>query len=240
MSRPPLEVADLIRGAGDCLHRTKPSLAPLEAYQSVAGHSRVAAPPPWAVISMSAPAAGIVPPSRITAAGIGTARSVRPLPGNAGSLHVNENFSRPATSMSSSRSHAGWHHWPCRTKRSSTISCFAPVPKHFSKSLAIPDISARRSASSACYTPGIRSSSFIRMSIASFPPAACRPITPAGLLHASDSFFPSRCFAVSSAASLSPLSSRPSRLGQLNFHGDLHSPRSAEDLRRLATTSVPQ
>src|ERR1700681_2232572 len=42
----------------------------------------------------------------------------------------------------SSRSHTGWRHWPCRTKRSSTIYCSAPLPKHCSKSLVIPDTSA--------------------------------------------------------------------------------------------------
>ena len=54
-------------------------------------------PPHSAVISMSAPAADIAPPSPITAAATAIARSVRPLLGTAGSLRVNENFSRPAT-----------------------------------------------------------------------------------------------------------------------------------------------
>jgi len=180
-----LEVADVIRSAGTAfIERNRHWLRWQQS--RCCGRFGVAAPPPWAVISMSAPVAGIGPPSRITAAGTGTAQSVRPVPGNAGSLHVRENFSRPATSMSSSRSHTGWHHWPCRTKRSSMIYCSAPVPKHCSKSLAIPDISARKSDSSACYTPGARSSGFILMSIASFPQVACRSITPTGLLHASD------------------------------------------------------
>ena len=47
---------------------------------------------------------------------------------------------------------AGWPHWFCRTRSSSTISCSAPVQKPFSKWLAIRDISAQKLASSACCT----------------------------------------------------------------------------------------
>src|SRR6266850_7408116 len=107
--------------------------------------------PHSAVISMSAPVAGIVPPFRITAAAIAIARSVRSLRGNAGSLRVDENFSRPATCMWSSHYPAGWLHWCCRTRRSFTACCSAPVPKPFSKWHAIRNISAQRLVSSACY-----------------------------------------------------------------------------------------
>jgi len=43
MSRPPFEVADLIRSAGAAFieYRTKSPVAPLEACQSVAGHCAV-------------------------------------------------------------------------------------------------------------------------------------------------------------------------------------------------------
>jgi len=40
MSRPPLEVADLIRSAGSLLHRTKSPVAQLEAHQSAAAIAR--------------------------------------------------------------------------------------------------------------------------------------------------------------------------------------------------------
>jgi hypothetical protein len=50
----------------------------------------------------------------------------------------------------------GWPHWCYRTRRSSTLSCSAPVPKLFSKRRAIRDISAQRLVSSACYTRGVR------------------------------------------------------------------------------------
>src|SRR5438046_1121829 len=45
----------------------------------------------------------------------------------------------------------------CRTRRSSTVCCSAAVPKLFSKWHAIRNISAQRLASSACYTRGVRS-----------------------------------------------------------------------------------
>ena len=67
-----------------------------------------------------------IAPSRSTAAVIATARSVRSPPGNAGSLHADENFSRPTCTWSS-HSPAAWRRWCCRTKRSSTISCSVPV-----------------------------------------------------------------------------------------------------------------
>ena len=181
---------------------------------------RGVAPPRSAAISMSALAAGIAP-SPTTLAATGTARSVRPRPANGGSQHVAKNFSRRATSMWSSRCLVSWHHWPCRTRRSSTICCFAPVRKHFSKSLAIPDISVPRSASSACCIPGTKSSSFTRMSIASFPPAGCRSITRTGLNHAtvlsSHPGAPSRF----SRQVRCRLSSRPSVTASCDFHGDL-------------------
>ncbi len=40
MGRPPLEVADLVRAAGDCFHRTKPQVDQREASQSAAGYRR--------------------------------------------------------------------------------------------------------------------------------------------------------------------------------------------------------
>src|SRR5258707_2858524 len=110
-------------------------------------------PPHSAVISMSAPGADIVPPSRITAAAIATARSVRSPHENAGSLRVDENCFRRATCTWSSHSPAAWLPWFCRTRKSSTISCSVPVRKLFSKWHAIRNVSARKLASSACCIP---------------------------------------------------------------------------------------
>src|SRR5260221_9270380 len=68
-------------------------------------------------ISMSAPAAHIVPRSRITAAVIAIAQSVRSLLANGGLPHVDENCSPRATCTWSSHSPATWPQWCCRTKK---------------------------------------------------------------------------------------------------------------------------
>ncbi len=238
MSRPPLEVADLIRAAGTAFiernrhwlrwKHVKVLLAIARCRTAAlgghldectrCGHRRhllqLLPQPPLPEVSDRCP---------------------RPLDRRASA----RNFSRPATSMWSSHFPVSWHHWLCRTRRSSTICCSAPVRKLFSKSLAIPDTSARKSVSSACCTPGIRSSAFTRMSIASFPPAGCHSITPTGSNRAKPSFFPSRC---------SPRLSRQVRAGLKQafqrrptpLPRRSHAPRSAEDLRRLATTTVPK
>ena len=90
--------------------------------------------------------------------------------------------------------------------------CLEPVPKPFSKWPAIRNISAQRLVSSVCYTRGVRSSKFIRTFIVSFLPAASRPITPAGFAHETTTFFPKKCCVKFFAASSSTLSSKPSRL----------------------------
>jgi hypothetical protein len=127
--------------------------------------------PPWAGISMSAPTAATVRPSPTTAAVIGTARSVRPTPATVGSKHVARNFCRRVTFMLSSPYPISWRPSPCRTRKSCTICCCRPVPQPSSKSLAIPNISAPRSASSVCFTPGIKNSNITRMPIVWCPPA---------------------------------------------------------------------
>lgn len=177
MSRPPLEVADLIRSAGAAFierNRQWLSWKHIKVLLAIA-RCRAAA---LGVISISAPAAGSVPPSPTTAAAIDTARSVRPRPENVGSPHVKENFSRRARSMWSSHFLRSLLHWLCR--KSSTICCSVPVRKHFSKSLAIRNTSARKSAFSPRCIPGIRSSGSIPMSIESSPPVARHSITSIG------------------------------------------------------------
>src|SRR5260370_18580609 len=110
MARPPLEVADLVRAAGDAfIERNRHWLRWKHIKVLLAiRRCRTAA---LGGISMSVPAAGIVPPFPITAAVTATARSVRPVLGTAGSLHVDENFSRPATSTWSSHCPITW--LPC-------------------------------------------------------------------------------------------------------------------------------
>ena len=117
---------------------------------------------------------------------------------------------------------------------------FRASAERCSRSLAIPGISAPRSASSACCTPGTRNCSIIRMSIAWFPPAVSLRTTPAGSPLAAASFFPSTCSAVSSAASSWPVSSNA-------FHRRRHSTSTDSSCRlleprafaRLAAGAVP-
>ena len=123
-------------------------------------------------------------------AAIGTVPSVRPTPATVGFRRAAENSCPPPTSMSSSPFLVGSPLWPCRTRRSSTICCSGPAPKRCSKLRAIPDISAPKSASSACSIPGIRSWSIIPMCIAWSRPAASPPITGAGSTPAIASFSP--------------------------------------------------
>src|SRR6202165_5552253 len=75
-----------------------------------------------------------------------------------------------------------------------------------------PNTSVRRSASSACCTPGIRNSNFTRMSIAWCRPVGRPSTIPTGSAHTTRSFFPSKCSGVFFAASLLRLSNAPSRM----------------------------
>ena len=91
MSRPLLEVAYLVRAEGTAfLHRNRHWIAGRTAKYCLP--LPAVAPPPTVAISMSAPAADIVPPSRTTVAATGTAPSVRPVRVNAGSRPVAGNY----------------------------------------------------------------------------------------------------------------------------------------------------
>src|ERR1700688_2156034 len=98
-----------------------------------------------------------------------------------------------------------WPRSPCRTKKTFTICCCKPVLKPSSKSPAIPNILAPKSASSVCSTPGIRNSNIIRTPIVWSPLADCRSITLVGFHHILASFFPFPCCERFFAASLSSL-----------------------------------
>ena len=100
-----------------------------------------------------------------------------------------------------------WLRWFCRTRKSSMVCCCAPAQKLYSQWPVSPGISAPRSASSVCYTPGTRNSNFIPMSTASSQLVGSPPITYPGFGLVLDSFSPSTCFDVCFAGSLSPGSS---------------------------------
>jgi hypothetical protein len=101
MDRPPLEVADLVRAAGDAfIKRSRKWITwkHVKVLLAIAG----VAPPHSAAISMSALAADIAP-SPSTRAEIGIAQSARQGLANVGWKSVAGNFFRRSTCMWSSR-----------------------------------------------------------------------------------------------------------------------------------------
>ena len=117
------------------------------------------------------------------------------------------------------------------------VCCFVPAQKLYWKWLVTPRISEPRLASSACFIPGIRNSSFIPMSTVSFPLADSPAITPAGFdpTRASSylSLYCGACFVASSSllcgmASSAvnctwPENSRRSRIPSCSLHGCVRS-----------------
>src|ERR1700736_2661861 len=180
MSRPPLEVADLIRSAGAAFVERNRQWLSWKHVKVLLAIERCRTAALGGHLDECTRCGHIVPPSPTTAAAIDTARSVRPRPGNAGSPHGKENFSRRATPMWSSHFLRSLRHWSYRIRKSSTICCSAPVRKHFSKSLATRDTLAQNSVSSPCCTPGVKNLDSIPMSIALFLPGGCRSITRTG------------------------------------------------------------
>ena len=218
MGWPPLEVADLVRAAGDAFieqSRNGSAGSTSKCYWL----SCVVVPPCSADISMSALAADIAP-SPTTLVEIGIARSVRRALANVGWKSVAGNFFRHLTCMWSSRYPVSWPRWCCRTRRSSTIFCFAPVRKHFSKLRTIQNISAQKSVSSACCIPGVKNSNFTRMCIAWCLPVASRRSHLLDQIRY-DFFLPvkvlGRVFRGKFVAALR----RAFQNGRLRFHGDL-------------------
>jgi Transposase zinc-binding domain len=75
-------------------------------------------------------------------------------------------------------------HWRCRTRRSSMTSCSAPVPRPYRRS---PEILATWEPTSASFRsciPGGRTYCIILTSTVSFPPGASRPTVPGGSIPA--------------------------------------------------------
>src|SRR5215467_11064977 len=70
--------------------------------------------------------------------------------------------------------------WLAKRRQELLPTRSVPVQKHFSKWLAIRDTLVQRSASSACCTHGVNDLAFTPMFIAWFRPAGCRSITLAG------------------------------------------------------------
>jgi hypothetical protein len=98
MSRPPLEVADIVRAAGETFIERNCQWLPWKHVKVLRAIARCRTAALGGHL-MSACAADIAPPSPITAVAIAIARSVRPPLGTAGSPRVKRSFSPRAISM---------------------------------------------------------------------------------------------------------------------------------------------
>jgi len=111
MTRPRLEVADIVRKQGDEFLDSQPgwfTFQHLKVYRVLSPH---AVPTRWAGIWISALNAAIAP-SRTAPAVTGIVPSVTPMPATSGSLPGRRNYSASATFTLSSRfliSSPGWH-----------------------------------------------------------------------------------------------------------------------------------
>jgi hypothetical protein len=162
-----------------------------------------------------------------TRAATGIARSARGRPAPSGSPPDKPNCCRFNTSTSCSPCRRRWPRLPPRTRRRSTPSCSEPRPRRCEASRPTRSISAPRSASSPCSTPGARTCTTIRMSIVSCRVAVPRSTARAGLPVAPGSFC--RCAssrgssAACSSTSCAPRS-KPATSAFSETSPSLHSP----------------
>jgi len=155
-----------------------------------------------------------------TAVVIATARRPDRCPGTLDRRRVNEN--------SSNTLRARGLHTPPQIGATGPAEQEAPlrslVPYHcgklFWKWPATRYASALKLDSSLCCIPGIKKSNFTRMSIVSFPPAAFRPITPAGFAHETTTSSKKVLRKIFRGKFVDALK-QAFQNGQLNFHGDL-------------------
>ena len=119
MSRPPLEVADIIRAAGDAFIERNRHWLRWKHVKVLLAIQRCHTAALGGHLDECTRCGHRASPS--IAVEIGTARSVRSLLGIAGSLRVDESFSRPATSTWSSHYPSGWHPLILQNKKKSCI-----------------------------------------------------------------------------------------------------------------------
>ena len=185
MSRPALEVADVVRARGrEFLKRFKSSRSYqlLKAFRAVercrtaalGGHK-----------DKCVAAASTKRPSLITPADHDAVPSARHRPDSDGSRHGNGNCSPPTTSMSPHRaSRTGQRVCSAPARRSSTTCCSRPAPRRCWKWRLTRSSSAPRSVSFRSCIRGDRTCFFIHISTVSCPPADClRTISAGYTLH---------------------------------------------------------
>jgi hypothetical protein len=189
MSRPTLEVADIVRAAGNSFweqqqsHLAWPHRKVLDAIvrcrtAALGGH----------LISASAAA---IRPSRSTHVAIGTAPSARGTRAQNGWPRARLNCCPFRTSTSSSPCRTSCPLLFSRTSDCSTICSTAPAPRPCSNWLAIQGIWEPTSDSSVCSIRGDRTSSIIPTFTTSFRPGAWLPTVPDGSIPRAASSCPS-------------------------------------------------
>jgi hypothetical protein len=161
MSRPTLEVADIVRATGNRFwekHKSHLSWLHRKVLNAIV-RCRTAH---WAVIAISASAAAIRS-SRTTHAVAETAPSARATRAPSGWPRVRVSCCPYLTSTSSSPCRTSSPPSSFRTSGCSMICSSAPAPLRCSNLLAIPSTSGRTLGFSACSIPGGRTSSIIPM-----------------------------------------------------------------------------
>src|ERR1700730_17711254 len=116
MSRPPFEVAALVRSAGAAFIGRNQAWIRWTHIKVLLAIARCRTAALGGHID-ECTLADIVPPSRTTRAPIAIAQSVRRALANAGSSHDGANCSHRPTSMSCLRYRRNWLRWLCKTKK---------------------------------------------------------------------------------------------------------------------------
>ncbi len=187
VTRPAVEVADILHAQGESLRRAA-SVAQRAAAVACCARSRAVGPPPSAAMSITAARAAIAP-SPITRVAIGTVRSVRRRRARGGSPPASRTCSTCRMCMSSSRYRMRCCRWRIGMPHGSTPGSSSRAQRRCSRSLRTRGIWGRRSASSAFCTRGDRRWSGTRTCTASCRPAASRRITSAGFVRSTTGFF---------------------------------------------------
>jgi hypothetical protein len=202
MSRPAVEVADILRAQGSHFLNKYPSsfgYQKLKAFRAIQNCRTAALGGHLDACSEC----GQHRPSPTTPAVTGTAPSARRKPVSVGWRRASARCCRPAifTLSSASRTNSTSLRW--KTHARSTTCYLRPVPPRHSRWQLTPNVSALRLASSVFCIPGGKICCSILIFTASFRREASRPINAIGSLLAIASFCRSRLYAVSFAASLS-------------------------------------
>ena len=238
MSRPTLEVADIVRAAGRQLLGALRITSCMAASQGARCHRRAAARRRWAVIVISVSAAAIRP-SRTTHAATGTAPSARATPATGGSPSAERTVARP---LLSHRLHAAARtlRSRCRTSEllydllfrasAATLLELAADPKHLGADIGFLGV-LHTWGQNLQHHPHIH---------CVVPAGGLAPDGSDGSAPRYDSSCPSTYSAASSAASSSAGLKQLFRQHKLQFHGSLQSLAEPRRFHAFPATALPR